>query len=160
MRLFCRLSSLGAIILPPLMAPSRFLRISLRSALSPPTITPPFRFFQLLAISSSTGSARPYSRHPVPQCLPTNVARACRADEVSVKLCFFVKVRKARGRNVAGGRIIGSAPALLEVDTGSEDGIGWRGVAKAGEEEGISLTGAGVGVGGGLNTGAARGSSG
>jgi hypothetical protein len=61
---------------------------------------------------------------------------------------------------VAGGRIIGSALRLLGAETGSEDWIGWTGVAKAGEDEGISLNGVGVGVGGGLNTGAARGSSG
>ena len=37
-----------------------------------------------------------------------NVARTCNAEEVSVKLCFLVKVRKARGRNVAGGSRIGN----------------------------------------------------
>jgi hypothetical protein len=85
-----------------------------------------------------------------------NVARTCSAVEVRVKLCFFVNVRKARGRRVAGGNSTGS---MLGFDTGATNGrIGCAGVAKAGEEDGMGLSGAGVG--GGRKMGAARGFSG
>jgi hypothetical protein len=51
-----------------------------------------------------------------------------------------VKVRKASGRNVAGGRIIGSTAAFA--GAGGWKGLnGCAGVAKAGEDEGIALDG-------------------
>ena len=56
------------------------------------------------------------------------VASSCRAEEVRVRLCFLVNVRKARGRRVAGGRRIGSMVALV---TGGAKGLGvWAGVPK------------------------------
>jgi hypothetical protein len=82
------------------------------------------------------------------------VARTCRAEEASVKLCFFVKVLKARGLKVAGGRITGSIVDFAGAGAGLKGRIGWTGVAKPGEEEGIGLSGAGVG--GDLKIGAAR----
>lgn len=93
----------------------------------------------------------------MPQFLPINVANTCKAEEARVKLCFLVKVRKARGRNVAGGRRIGSMLPLMGTAVTLNGRIGCAGVAKAGEEEGIGL--AGVDVGGGLKMGAARGCS-
>lgn len=72
-----------------------------------------------------------------------NVANNCSADDVSVRLCFFVNVRKARGRSVAGGISIGSIDGL-DVSGGFEIRIGWTGVPKAGEEEGIKFGCAGV----------------
>lgn len=86
-----------------------------------------------------------------------NVASICKAEEVNVKLYFFVKVRKASGRKVAGGSSIGR---MLGFDKGAtlKDRIGWAGVANAGDEEGMGLTGAGVG--GTLKRAATRGSSG
>lgn len=70
------------------------------------------------------------------------LASACNALDVSVRLCFLVNVRKARGRSVAGGRSTGR----IGVGGGVEAGFsriagrsGWTGVPKAGEEEGILL---------------------
>lgn len=67
-----------------------------------------------------------------------NVANNCSAEDVSVRLCFFVKVRKAIGRSVAGGRSMGNIEGL-----GGSGGlygrIGWTGVPKAGEEEGMGF---------------------
>ena len=85
-----------------------------------------------------------------------NVARTCNAEEVSVKLCFFVKVRKATGRKVAGGSNMGK---ILSFDIGAtvKGRTGWTGVAKAAEDEGMGLRGAGVA--GGWNIGAACGIS-
>lgn len=116
----------------------------LSSLLAPSTITPPLRFFQPLATSSRTFSARPSSRHPEPQCRPMKVASSCSADEVRVKLCFLVKVRNAKGRRVAGGRRIGKMVALV---TGGANGLGvWAGVPKAVDEEGIVSGGGRAGV--------------
>ena len=67
------------------------------------------------------------------------VAKSCKAEEVSVKLYFFVKVRKARGRNVAGGRRMGSMLPLVGTEATLKGRIGCAGVAKAGEEEGIGF---------------------
>ena len=54
--------------------------------------------------------------------------------------CFLVKVRKASGRRVAGGRMMGRTTDLE--GTGGLKGLsGCAGVAKAGEEEGIPLEG-------------------
>lgn len=86
------------------------------------------------------------------------MAKTCKADDVRVRLCFFVKVRKARGRKVAGGRRIGSILPLVGTAAALNGRIGCAGVAKAGDEEGIGF--AGAGVGGGLKMGAARGFSG
>jgi hypothetical protein len=77
---------------------------------------------------------------------------------VSVKLCFLVKVLKAKGRKVAEGRIIGSMLAFVGIAAALKERIGCTGVANAGEEDGIGFSGAGVG--GGLNTGAAIGFTG
>ena len=82
------------------------------SSPSPGTMTPPAFCFQLLAVSSKTFSARPSSRHPEPQCLPIKVANNCSADDVSVRLCFFVNVRKANGLRVAGGNSMGKIDGL------------------------------------------------
>lgn len=50
-----------------------------------------------------------------------------------------MNVRKARGRNVGGGRIIGNIAALGAL---TANGLrGWTGVPKAGEEEGIAEDG-------------------
>lgn len=146
------------IIFPPLMLPSKFFKISLSSALVPSSMTPPLRFFHDLATSSSTFSASPSSRHPDPQCRPIKVASSCSAEEVSVRLCFLVKVRNARGRNVAGGRRMGRMAAFDGADT-LKGLSGWTGVPKAGEEEGIEdegmlaarFLGAKNGVAGGLD---------
>jgi hypothetical protein len=86
-----------------------------------------------------------------------NVAKICSAEEVRVKLCFLVNVLKARGRKVAGGRRIGSILALTGAPAGLKGFMGYAGVPKAGDDEGIGFKGAGVG--GGLNIEAARGFS-
>lgn len=62
------------------------------------------------------------------------VAMACRADEVSVRLCFLVNVRKASGRKVAGGKLIGSTDGVAASE-GCFRWTGWTGVPNA-EEEG------------------------
>lgn len=62
-----------------------------------------------------------------------------------MRLCFFVKVRKAKGRSVAGGRTMGRTACLTAV--GAPEGVaekdlrGCAGVANAGEEEGMSEEG-------------------
>lgn len=141
-RLFCRPSPFGPLmILPPLIFPSNVFRMSLSSGLVPSTMTPPLRFFHVRATSSKTFSARPSSLHPEPQCLPTKVASSCNAEDVSVKLCFLVKVRNANGRSVAGGRIIGRTAALAGAG-GWKGFSGCAGVAKAGEDDGIAFEGA------------------
>jgi hypothetical protein len=61
-------------------------------------------------------------------------ASSCNADEVRVRECFFVKVRKARGRSEAGGRMIGRMAALEALTL--KGFSGWTGVPKAGEEDG------------------------
>lgn len=130
--------------------------MSFSSGLVPSTMTPPLQFFHVLATSSKTFSAKPSSLHPEPQCLPINVASSCSADDVRVKLCFLVKVRNAKGRRVAGGRIMGRTAAFA--GAGGWNGLkGCAGVAKAGDEEGIAFDelglaflGAKKGGGGGL----------
>lgn len=140
-RLFCRVSPLAPdTILPPLMLPSSVFSMSLSSGLLPSTMTPPLRFFQLLATSSRTFSARPSSRHPEPQCRPMKVASSCRAEDVSVRLCFLVKVRKASGRRVAGGSRMGRMAAFAGAVT-VNGRRGWAGVPKAGDEEGMEESG-------------------
>lgn len=53
----------------------------------------------------------------------------------------MVKVRKASGLSVAGGRIIGRTAAFA--GAGGWNGLsGWAGVAKAGDEDGIAVDGA------------------
>ena len=61
------------------------------------------------------------------------LANACSADDVSVRLCFFVNVRNARGLRVAGGRSMGSTDGL-DGSEGLAIRIGWTGVLKAGDE--------------------------
>lgn len=77
-----------------------------------------------------------------------NVASAVSADDVKVRLCFLVNVRKARGRSVAGGRRIGRIVVGFTGRPSCGGGIGnvlrgimgWAGVPNAGEEEGIGLS--------------------
>lgn len=66
-----------------------------------------------------------------------------------MRLCFLVKVRKAMGRRMAGGRRMGRMGAgrwesglLLEI----AGRIGWTGVAKAGEDDGMAWGGSLKGV--------------
>ena len=72
-----------------------------------------------------------------------NVARAASADDVSVRLCFLVKVRKASGRSVAGGRRTGNIVEGLNCGGGIGcvllGRIGCAGVPKAGDEDGIGF---------------------
>lgn len=63
-------------------------------------------------------------------------ASSCKAEDVRVRECFLVKVRKANGRSVAGGRMIGRMAAFGAL-TAKGFG-GWTGVPKAGDEEGIA----------------------
>lgn len=67
-----------------------------------------------------------------------NVAKICSADDVSVRLCFLVRVRNAKGRSVAGGSRIGSMDGF-EDSEGLETLIGYPGVPNAGDEEGIEV---------------------
>lgn len=119
-------------------------------------MTWPPHFFQLLATSSSTFSAKPSSLHAEPQCFPTKVASAWRADDVSVRLCFLVNVRNASGRSVAGGSSMGST---VDLTGGFSAGgariavirrglMGWAGVPKAGEDDGIGFAGTAEGFSG------------
>ena len=55
-----------------------------------------------------------------------------------------MKVRKARGLNVAGGNRIGNTLGLAEAAGGSKGFIGYAGVPNAGEDEGIGFEAAGV----------------
>ena len=64
------------------------------------------------------------------------VANACSADDVSVRLCFFVNTRNARGLRVAGGKRMGSIDGLKGSE-GFAIRIGWTGVLKAGDDEGM-----------------------
>lgn len=73
-----------------------------------------------------------------------NVAKTCNAEEFSVRLCFFVNVRNAKGRSVAGGRRIGRTLGFARGAASSKGLMGCTGVAKAGEEEGMGFWGAGV----------------
>lgn len=57
-----------------------------------------------------------------------NVARTCSAEDVRVKLCFLVNVRKARGRNVAGGRRTGSMLAFAAAVVTLKGRMGCTGV--------------------------------
>jgi len=71
-------------------------------------------------------------------------ASSCRADDVNVRLCFLVNVRKASGRRVAGGRRIGSIVVFV-VGAIANGLCVYAGVPKAGDDDGIrSLAGAGV----------------
>lgn len=71
------------------------------------------------------------------------VASAFSAVDVNVRLCFFVKVRKATGLNIAGGRLIGRIVAGLSCGGGIGAVLlgfmGWTGVPNAGEDEGIGF---------------------
>lgn len=63
-------------------------------------------------------------------------ASSCSADEVRVRECFFVNVRKASGRRVAGGRMMGRIAALGALMLNGFGG--WTGVPNAGEEDGAT----------------------
>lgn len=71
------------------------------------------------------------------------LASAPRAEDVRVKLCFLVNVRKASGRNVAGGSSIGRIVEGL--NCGGAIGfvrrgrMGCAGVPNAGDEDGIGF---------------------
>ena len=64
-----------------------------------------------------------------------------------VRLCFLVKVRKASGRSVAGGRRMGRTVDLAagrraggaRIGAVRRGSMGWTGVPKAGDEEGIGF---------------------
>jgi hypothetical protein len=61
----------------------------------------------------------------------------------TVRLCFLVKVRKASGRKVPGGRTMGRTVGGLKLGAGGGGrGLSERGsgVPKAGEEEGRTLS--------------------
>lgn len=64
---------------------------------------------------------------------------------MSVKLCFFVKVLNASGRNVAGGKRMGKmaafAGAVMLKGTGLNGRRGCTGVPNAGEDDGIDESG-------------------
>ena len=62
-----------------------------------------------------------------------------------VKLCFLVKVRKAMGRSVAGGRAIGRIEDLIGGSIGLCKPMGCTGVPKPGEDEGMIFGCIGVG---------------
>lgn len=63
-------------------------------------------------------------------------ASSCSADEVSVSECFFVNVRKASGRRVAGGRMMGRIAALGALMLNGFGGC--TGVPNAGDDEGAT----------------------
>ena len=67
--------------------------------------------------------------------MPMKSASACRADDVRVRSCFLVKLRKAKGRKEAGGRLIGSTVGVVATGVCFVR-IGWTGVPKAAKEEG------------------------
>jgi hypothetical protein len=103
-------------ILPALILFSIFCNIDFKEAFVPSsTITPPPALFHAFAISSRTSSARPSSRQAAPQFLPTKVARACKEEDVIVKLCLLVKVRNATGRRVEGGSKIGRIDCFVDL---------------------------------------------
>lgn len=84
-----------------------------------------------------------------------NVASTCKAEVVSVKLCFFVKVLNASGRRVAGGSTTGRTLVFAGCcGAGLNGRMGCAGVANAGLDEGIGFA-AGRGVNGCLKIGAA-----
>ena len=64
------------------------------------------------------------------------VASTSSADDVKLRLCFFVKVLKARGLKVAGGNMMGSVDGV-EGSCGFLGRIGWAGVPKAGDDDGM-----------------------
>lgn len=77
---------------------------------------------------------------------------------MSVRLCFLVKVRKASGRRVAGGRSIGRT---VDFAAGLSAGgaligavlrglMGWTGVPNAGDDEGMRSEGTAEGLSGRL----------
>lgn len=69
-------------------------------------------------------------------------ASSWRAEDVRVRECFFVNVRKASGRRVGGGRMIGRIAAFGALML---KGLrGWMGVPKAGEEDGRAEEGIGL----------------
>jgi hypothetical protein len=61
-----------------------------------------------------------------------------------VRLYFFVKVRKASGRNMAGGKRMGRTVGDLKFGGGSgavrRGFTRWTGVANAGDEEGMGFS--------------------
>lgn len=136
-------------ILPALMHNSSCFRVSANflSGVSS-RITPPELRFHAFATSSRTRSARPASLQPLPQCLPMKVASSCSEDDVMVRLCFFVIVRNANGRRMAGESRIGRTAGVigfantgggLIVSLAGREAIGYAGVANAGDEDGMGF---------------------
>lgn len=76
-----------------------------------------------------------------------NVANACKAEELRVRLCFFVNVLNARGLKVGGGSNIGRIVGIVGLNTGggtgrwAVEGSGWRGVPNAGDDENATFSG-------------------
>ena len=146
-RLLFVLDSLPTSILPADIHGSRDLRIIDSFFSGPSSInTPPPLLFQTFAISSSAFSASPSSRHPDPQKRPTNVDSSPNPEDVSVRLCFFVSVRKATGLSVCGGSKIGNTEGVTVLFGFGANGcairagrltIGYAGVPKPGDEERI-----------------------
>lgn len=54
-----------------------------------------------------------------------------------MRLCFLVNVRKARGRKAVGGSLMGSTEGL-DCSTVFDVRIGYAGVPKAGDDEGMT----------------------
>lgn len=77
--------------------------------------------------------------------MPTKVAMICSADEVRVRLCFLVNVRKANGRSVATGKEMGRIEGVVASEVCFRLS-GCTGVPKAAEEEGIGLVSWIVGI--------------
>lgn len=77
---------------------------------------------------------------------------------MSVRLCFLVNVRKASGRKVAGGKRIGKTVDLAggfsaggaRIAATLRGLMGWAGVPKAGDDEGIGFAGTAEGFSGRL----------
>ena len=62
-----------------------------------------------------------------------------------MRLCFLVKVRKARGLRLAGGRRMGRIVGIEGLNAGggirfSRGFMGWTGVPKAGLDEGTAFS--------------------
>lgn len=66
-------------------------------------------------------------------------ASSCSAEDVRVRECFFVNVRKASGRSVAGGSMMGRMPTLGALTLNGFRG--WTGVANDGDDEGSAEEG-------------------
>ncbi len=76
------------------------------------------------------------------------VASSCSDEDVMVRLCFFVIVRNAKGRSMAGGSRIGSTAGVVGflnaggggriASLAGREAIGYAGVANAGDDDGMA----------------------